>query len=142
MSFLERLRALASRHPRVLRFLFVGGVLAAVAVPLSRVVPRDTEIVYDLGAAHGAYRVLRLAYVPRGQAQARVLTERFEQGAPRQYRHHVELPRGPYEIHARLEGPDETLDLVRFVELGRSERIDVSLENVNPFRRTSVEVDR
>jgi len=127
-QWFSRARELVGRFPRLSRFVVVAGVLVAVGWPLSRLIPRGLEVQYELGENHSNFDTLRVSYLPVGQDSARALTQRFPHGAPATYTHRVELAPGRYEIHARLEGQSDVVEVVSYVTVGRSSRTTVRLD--------------
>jgi hypothetical protein len=127
-ALLDRIRERFAKFPRLMRFIGVAGLLAVVATPMVRLIPRDLVIRYDFGDHHADVRSLRVAYVPRGQDSARVLTQNFPQGADRKYDHAVDLAPGIYEVHARVETTHGMNEVTRTVEIGREDVIEVEVE--------------
>lgn len=127
-SVIDSIRERIARFPRLARFVAVAGLLALVAVPLSNVVPRSLVIRYDFGPGHHHVQVLRVAYLPVGQASTRVITQRFPEGAPRQFDHAVDLAPGRYELHARIETPGGMREFEEFITVGRQAVVEVTFD--------------
>ncbi len=76
----------------------IVGVLLAL-LPLLPVLPRDTQLVLDLGAAHAQVVALDVTYVLEDDA-VRTATLRYPSGAPRTVAQAVRLPVGELELRA------------------------------------------
>lgn len=126
-SLFESVKARIAQYPRVSRLVGVVGLVAIVAFPLRQLVPQELTIRYDFGTASRDVHLLRVAYLPAGQDSTRVLTQRFPDGAPRQYDHHVDLQPGRYEVHTRVETPAGVIERVRYIEVGHERTIPVDL---------------
>lgn len=131
-SVLDSIRERIARFPRLARFVGVAGLLAMVAIPLANVVPRSLVVRYDFGPDHHHVTVLRVAYLPVGQASTRVITQRFPGGAPRSFDHAVDLAPGRYELHARVETPGGMREFERHITVGRESVVDVTIDPEDP----------
>lgn len=118
-ALLDRVRAYLDRHSRLVRFAVVFVALLLAAIPLARLIPRGTDVAYDLGEDHAFVRELSLAYLPVGGESTRAIRIRFPDGAPETYRHHVELAPGRYEVHARVVGADSERFVTRYLDIPR-----------------------
>lgn len=124
-DWLSRARAFAGRYPRFFRTLFFVGLMTAVALPVSRLIPRSQVFVFEFPRDHEHFHTFRVAYLPRGQAESRASTWNFRDGAPATFRHEVELAPGHYEIHARLEEGREHIEVTAYETLGRRREIRI-----------------
>lgn len=126
-SVIEAVRERLARFPRLARFGAVAVVLGLVGYPLMQALPQDVVVHYDFGADHRNVYALRVAYLPVGQASTRVITQRFPDGAPRNFDHPVDLPLGRYELHGRIETQAGEREFERFIEIGSRGSVDVDL---------------
>ena len=91
---------------------------AVIGVELGRTVPREVEVRYDLGPDHADVRAVRLTYAEIGGVVVRTARFSYAEGAPRSFRHRLELAPGTYGCTARLaraQGPEE--EIVRRFEV-------------------------
>ena len=64
-----------------------------------------TVVELELGPEHAQVRELRLVYLLEGE-ELRVVSFRFQDGAPARVRHRVSLPAGELELQCLLTGRD------------------------------------
>ncbi|MFO0694431.1 MAG: hypothetical protein U0230_12805 [Polyangiales bacterium] len=91
---------------------------AVIGVELGRSVPREVEVRYDLGPEHAQVRAVQLGYAEIGGAVVRTARFSYPEGAPRSFRHRLELAPGAYGCTARVtreQGPEE--EIVRRFEV-------------------------
>lgn len=101
---------------------------AVIGVELGRTVPREVEVRYDLGPEHADVRAVQLAYAESGGALVRTARFSYPDGAPRSFRHRLELAAGAYGCTARIarvQGPEE--EIVRRFEVPAEGLIRIDL---------------
>lgn len=93
----ERVSAALRENRRRIAGLLLGVFVLAVALDLSRTVPRETRLSFDLGGDHDAIRSIDLAYTCGDEAveQAR---HRYPEGAPAHLSDALDLVPGHYEV--------------------------------------------
>ncbi len=96
----DRVKALFTRHrARIGRVVLLGGALLVV-LNLLPLVPRQTELVLDLGASHAQVVALDVTYVLDDDA-VRTATLHYPRGAPRTVAQEMRLPVGELELRAQ-----------------------------------------
>jgi hypothetical protein len=113
VTYIERINAgLTRQRARISRMVFFAG-LVAVFLYLAPYVPRDTQIMLDLGARHAEVLSLDLTY-SLGADDLRTATLTYPNGAPRNVRHDVRLPVGDISLATRCTYRDgRALDQTR-----------------------------
>jgi hypothetical protein len=96
-------------RPRIRRYaaLAVLGIGLSLAVSVvAPELPKDQTLVFRL--PERPVRALSATFTPRGEAEpVGGVTLAFEDAAPREVRHQVSLPNGPYELAIHVESPEE-----------------------------------
>ncbi len=87
---------LRENRRRIAGFVLVLFVLT-VALDLSRTVPRETRLAFELGAAHGDVRSVELAYT-HGDEPVEAARLRYPEGAPARLVDSLDLVPGHYEV--------------------------------------------
>ncbi|MGD8859308.1 MAG: hypothetical protein PVI30_04800 [Myxococcales bacterium] len=106
-GFVRRIAEWVARHRRVLSRGALTALVVAVVVELWPSVPRDTDLEFQLGPAHGRIAELRIAYMQRGE-ELHGVSLRFDGGAPESVRHTVSLPSGDFELRCELRDESGT----------------------------------
>ena len=101
----DRVSALLERHRRRIAGLVLVLFVLGVALDLSRTVPRQTELAYDLGADHYDVRSVELAYT-HGEEAVEQSRHRYPDGAPARLTDALDLVPGRYEVRVDLSYQD------------------------------------
>lgn len=106
-----------STRRRVARLVAVAGI-AVVGVYLLQSFPREVSIRFALGPDHEVVTQARIAYLDEesGEAIKGVRLE-YPEGAPKTFRHQVDLPPGRYDVRAELRGPSLSRSITRSLEV-------------------------
>jgi hypothetical protein len=93
----ERVSAAFRENRRRIAALVLAAFVLVVVIDLSRTVPRETRLSFDLGEGHDAIRSIELAYTCGDEAveQAR---HRYPDGAPAHLSDALDLVPGHYEV--------------------------------------------
>ena len=97
----ERVSSYLQQHRRrIAAFVLVLFVLT-VAVDLSRTVPRETQLAFDLGTGHGDIRSIAMFYT-HGEEAVEQARHRYPDGAPSRVTDALDLVPGRYEVRLDL----------------------------------------
>lgn len=93
----ERVSSALTENRRRIAGLVLVAFVVLVAVDLSRTVPRETRLRFDLGADHDDVRSVDLAYTCGDEAVEQAM-HRYPQGAPSRLSDTLDLVPGRYEV--------------------------------------------
>ncbi|MBC7174520.1 MAG: hypothetical protein H5U40_18895 [Polyangiaceae bacterium] len=127
MSSLAAVKAFVLEKRHRLAPLVVAAAILVLGSRISKAVPREVELRYDLGDAHRTVEEATIEYRHRREPVQMVRFAYAPEEAPRAFEHRLTLSPGRYEIVAEVRSRAEARRILRSIEVPAEGTVRIEL---------------